>query len=80
MPELTCREFVAFLDDYISNGQPSETRLIFERHLAECPQCVRFLNNYRDTVRLVRDSEKMEQAVLDAPPEIIAAILAARNP
>ena len=75
---LTCREFVAFLDDYISNTQPSDVRGEFERHLAECPPCVEYLETYCETIRLTGTlaHRELQQPV---PEELIEAVVAARR-
>lgn len=52
--ELSCRDFVAFLDDYIEDGLTTERRAVFERHLALCDDCVRYLESYRTTIALAR--------------------------
>jgi len=53
-PELTCRELVAFLDDYVAGELAPERRAVFERHLAGCLDCRRYLQSYRATVELGR--------------------------
>ena len=60
---------------------PAAERVEFEKHLAECPWCVAYLDSYRKTFQL-------EQAAFaaradapppaDAPEELIQAILRAR--
>lgn len=77
--ELTCKEFIEFLDDYVSDGLAAEARAEFERHLEICPPCVDYLNTYSTTIRLSRagaaaDAEKLPANV---PEELLRAILAA---
>jgi anti-sigma factor RsiW len=79
-PRLTCRECVEFLMDYLDDGLPPDVRVIFERHLAACANCVRYLESYKTTTTIckkafeVRDSEPLPQV----PEELVKAILAAR--
>lgn len=79
---MNCREFTEFLHEYLFGNLPEEERAEFERHLAECPWCVAYLDNYVKTIAL-------EQAVFkaspdapppaDAPEELIQAILRSRR-
>ena len=54
MPELTCRELIDFLDDYIEGSQQAGVRTRFEVHLERCPYCVDYLKTYRDTISHAR--------------------------
>jgi anti-sigma factor RsiW len=49
---VTCRDFADFLADYIDDALPAAIRRQFEAHLAECPDCVAYLQQYRDVIRL----------------------------
>ena len=50
---MTCRELAEFLLEYFDGDLSDATRRQFETHLAECPHCVAYLSQYRDTIRLV---------------------------
>jgi anti-sigma factor RsiW len=78
---VNCREFTEFLDNYLFAKLPAEERAEFERHLAECPWCVAYLDSYQKTIRLGRAafSDRDAPAPTDAPQELIDAILSARN-
>ena len=54
MREMSCREFIDFLDDYVAGKQADDVRAKFERHLEECPYCVDYLKTYKDTIALAR--------------------------
>jgi anti-sigma factor RsiW len=79
---MNCREFTEFLHEYLFGNLPAEEREEFEKHLAECPWCVAYLDSYRKTMEL-------EQAAFagpedgpppgDAPEELIQAILQAHR-
>ena len=79
-PRLTCRECVEFLMEYIDDTLSTEVRVTFERHLAACANCVRYLESYKTTTTIckkafaVRDGEKLPPV----PEELVQAILAAR--
>ena len=75
---MNCREFADFLNLYFDAALPSEERDEFERHLAECPDCVAYLDGYRATVRVLRCLDTDDDAA-QPPEELIQAILAARR-
>lgn len=49
---ITCRELIDFIAGYIDNTLAPSARIEFERHLAVCPSCVRYLESYRRTIKL----------------------------
>jgi len=50
----TCREIVEILCEYLEGELPREEREELDRHLADCPPCLAFLNTYRKTSQLCR--------------------------
>lgn len=78
---MTCREFVEFLDEYRTASLPHEQRAEFDRHIADCPCCHRYLESYEQTIRLGKMAccDPEGPAPSDAPDELIEAILAARK-
>lgn len=81
-PRLTCRECVEFLMDYLDETLDAGVRMTFERHLAACANCVRYLESYKTTTKVCKkafDERAGEGDGLAAvPEELIQAILAAR--
>lgn len=79
--DVTCREFVDFLDDYLANALPVEQRAGFNAHLAACPSCVAYMKTYQASVRLGKAVlTRSEDPVSDDVPEsLIQAILATRR-
>ncbi|MCI0652714.1 MAG: zf-HC2 domain-containing protein [Planctomycetes bacterium] len=79
--ETTCRDLLDFIDDYVDGTLAESVRTVFERHLAICTQCVDYLDGYRKAIDGARALGKAERAAPPAsmPPELIAAILAARK-
>jgi anti-sigma factor RsiW len=77
---MTCREFIEFVWRYVEEGLRPEERAQFEAHLADCPDCVKYLQSYRETMRagriVFRDFD--ESVPADVPEELIQAILASR--
>jgi anti-sigma factor RsiW len=78
---MNCREFTEFLNEYLSSSLPADERAEFDKHMAECPWCVRYLDSYRKTMQLTRVLSVGEDAPApaDAPEELIQAILSARR-
>jgi anti-sigma factor RsiW len=78
---MTCRELIEFLMAYLDNELPQEQRTVFEAHLVQCTECVAYLQEYEETVRLGKaafadaDGDAGDQV----PEQLIAAILAARD-
>jgi anti-sigma factor RsiW len=76
----TCAALIEFLLDYLTGGLPPERARAFEEHLAECPSCVAYIETYRATVRLARESMVPPTTPPDElPRELVEAILAARG-
>jgi len=76
--ELTCRQIVDFLMDYLDGELPADASSTFEEHLAICPPCRVYLDTYEETIRLGREACADHDDPADAPEELIQAILAAR--
>jgi anti-sigma factor RsiW len=78
---LTCREFVDFVIDYLSSELSEDAHAHFERHLHDCPNCVRYLETYKTTVAIGRVAFDSLESELPAevPEELIQAILAAQR-
>jgi anti-sigma factor RsiW len=52
-PELTCKELVELVTDYLEGALPESERARFDAHLGECPYCRTYLEQMRQTVALV---------------------------
>jgi predicted anti-sigma-YlaC factor YlaD len=50
--EITCKEIVEVVNDYLEDRMPPERRLLFEEHLTFCSWCQTYLDQMRETVRL----------------------------
>ena len=62
--ELTCREMVELVSDYLEAALPDPGRALFEQHLALCDGCTAYLDQMRRTVALVG---RMRDDSLDPP-------------
>jgi len=61
--EMTCREVVDLINDYLEQTLPLGERARFERHLDDCPHCVVYLEQMRATLAATR---RLSEAELDA--------------
>ena len=51
VPEMSCQELVELVTGYIEGVLPSEDRMRFDTHLAECDGCQSYLDQMRQVVR-----------------------------
>jgi hypothetical protein len=64
-PEVRCVEFVEQITEWLEGGLSDAERLLFEEHLAYCSPCGRYVEQFRATLQLLRDSDQM---LGEAPP------------
>jgi anti-sigma factor RsiW len=79
---MNCREFTEFLHEYLFGDLPAEQRAEFDKHMAECPWCVAYLDGYRKTIQLEKVAFSVSEEApppADVPEELIQAILRARS-
>jgi anti-sigma factor RsiW len=70
--EMSCRELVEVITDYLEGTLPDDDRRRFEEHLAECPYCVNYLEQMRVTIATL--GELREDSI---PPEARRELLEA---
>lgn len=75
---LTCREIIDFIEAYRNNELPPEQRKEFKIHMDLCPPCIAYLDTYEQTIQMERKCRE-DPAGGAVPPELIKAILAARE-
>jgi anti-sigma factor RsiW len=51
--EMPCQELVEVVSDYLEDRLSPRDRSRFEQHLEECPHCVEYLDQMRQTVAAV---------------------------
>lgn len=77
---MTCEEMIDFVVAWREDRLPPEVKAIFDAHMAACPCCEKFLNNYCTTAsfseHLSKCSDLQDE---DCPEELIQGILAARK-
>jgi anti-sigma factor RsiW len=73
---MTCREFADFLDDYLSAELPPAVLAAFEHHLELCVNCVRYLEQYRQSIALGRRAFEPSDAEVpaDVPEDLVRMI------
>jgi anti-sigma factor RsiW len=49
--EMTCKELVELVTEYLEGTLPATDRQRFEDHLKSCPYCVSYLDQMRLTIR-----------------------------
>lgn len=78
---MTCRELSDFVADYFAGELAPAQRDPFELHLSRCPNCRRYLSQYRATIEAGRQAfaDPATPVGDDVPEELVKAILAARK-
>lgn len=51
--ELTCRELVELVTEYLEGTLPDAVRARFDAHLKECPHCQTYLEQMRQTITVL---------------------------
>lgn len=51
--EMPCREFVELVTEYLEGGLSARDRARFEVHIAECEYCETYLEQIRQTIRVL---------------------------
>jgi len=51
--EITCKEFVEWVTDYLEGTLPATERKRFDAHLAQCSSCPHYLEQIRQTIQTV---------------------------
>jgi anti-sigma factor RsiW len=72
--DLTCRELVELVTDYLDSALPDAERVRFETHMASCEGCDRYVEQIRTTVALTGEARALEER-----PELTALLGAFRD-
>jgi predicted anti-sigma-YlaC factor YlaD len=70
--DITCREIVELVSDYLEGALSPEEHEAFEMHLSYCDGCVNYLDQMRETIRIT--GELREDSL---PPELQSELLRA---
>ncbi len=71
--EMTCRELVELVTDYLENAPPLLVRHRFEEHLNECGGCRAYIEQMRITIRAARATGGFREEAIE--PEAQEALL-----
>ena len=52
-PEMPCLELAELITDYLEDRLPPRDRARFEAHLADCAACRTYLDQFRQTIRVL---------------------------
>ena len=74
---MTCQELTDFLADYVDGALPEPVQTAFEKHLAICVDCRRYVDSYRKSIAVTKSVARM--LANDMPEELVAGILKARR-
>jgi hypothetical protein len=55
---LSCEEFVELVTEYLEDALDPETSRRFDQHLDLCPGCVTYVDQIRETMRIVGSVEE----------------------
>jgi anti-sigma factor RsiW len=69
--QLTCRELVELVTDYLEGALPPSDRSRFDEHLTTCPYCRIYLDQIRQTILVL--GHLPEDGI---PPEALDELLA----
>jgi anti-sigma factor RsiW len=53
--EMSCRELVEVVTDYLEGKLPERDRARLEAHVAECPYCEEYIAQMRETIEALGD-------------------------
>ncbi|MBI3817072.1 MAG: zf-HC2 domain-containing protein [Planctomycetes bacterium] len=76
---MSCREIADFILAYLNHELSAAQSREFERHLAICPACVRYIDSYNKTVQLGKAAWLETPATEPVPDALVRAILEARK-
>ncbi len=71
---ITCRAIDDFIVDYLEESLPAKERVLFERHIRSCPDCRRYLAEYR--LALAAGEHSLDDMDEPVPEELVDAVLA----
>ena len=72
--DLTCREFVDFVTDYLEGALEPAERVRCEQHLVVCSGCADYLEGLEATIRLTRTLAAEDELGDDGRRRLIAAL------
>ncbi len=77
MTDLDCNEFVELVTAFLDGALDAETEGRFAGHLASCDGCDRYLDQFRQTIRMLGDLPAEGPPAEGLPTQARDALLAA---
>ena len=77
--DLTCRDLIEFLADYVEHSLSAARRATFDAHLSICSDCRAYLDSYKKTILLSRQTGTIDPDCESMPAALIEAIKTARR-
>ena len=74
MADLTCKELVELVTDYLEGSLSRRDRKRFESHIGGCTNCTAYVAQFKETIRLTGTLREQ-----DIPPEAAKELLALFN-
>jgi anti-sigma factor RsiW len=77
----TCKKANDFLTDYVEGRLDEKTARLFEEHIELCPNCDEYLDQYRETVKMVKEIPETEvpSELTEKTREFLASALKKRE-
>ena len=73
---INCEQFENFMLAYIEDELPPSQLKVFDRHIQACPDCRRYIADYRRTLEALKVSKVVGDGTLpEVPEDLIRAIL-----
>ena len=77
---ISCQQCLDFIADYLAGEVSTEAAAKFDEHLTLCPPCRQYIDSYKRTLDLERESLALPKECCDQMPEsLVKAICAARK-
>ncbi len=76
--EMTCRELVEVVTDYLEGALPAHDRICLEAHLEQCPYCMQYVEQMRQTIEALGALSE-EQIAPETRRELLQAFRGWRN-
>jgi anti-sigma factor RsiW len=68
----TCRDIEKLLLDYVEGDLDPDRRDKLAQHLADCPDCLSFVDTYRQTIAATHDHARPTES--EMPPDLVAKL------
>lgn len=65
-PPLSCEDVNHFIVEYLDDALPDDVQDKFEKHVARCENCAAYLEQYKQTIALVKEADDLPPP----PPEL----------